>query len=220
MSPSETRADRRQRARQLTRDDVVEAAAEIVADGGYEALNMRAVAERCDVAITTLYRVVTTKEQLLGALADRLLVEITDPEPGPARSWEEEVVDVFRTANRVMREHPELAEITAKQHTNGRVGFATAERTIRALRTAGLEGEPAAIAFNALVAYTVGFTLRQLYTTANSIGERYAVAQDLPADEFQNVHANTHILIPRPSDAQFEQGLRAMIHGFTQEVHR
>ncbi|MDT7549302.1 MAG: hypothetical protein QOE84_1696, partial [Actinomycetota bacterium] len=56
------------RARELTRDDVIDAAAELVAEGGYAGLNMRALAERCGVATMTLYRHVRTKEDLLGAL--------------------------------------------------------------------------------------------------------------------------------------------------------
>jgi TetR/AcrR family tetracycline transcriptional repressor len=205
---------RRERASQLSRDDVIDAAGRIVAEGGYEALNMRALAERCDVAITTIYRLIGTKEQLLGGLADRLLVDVADPRSPMSGSWEEDVLTIFRTANRVLREHPELAEIVARQHTNGQVGFATAERTILALQQAGLDGERAAIAFNALVAYTIGFTQRQLYTTATSMGERWALAQELPDREFANVHAQSQILIARPTDEQFERGLKAIIHGF------
>jgi TetR/AcrR family tetracycline transcriptional repressor len=199
---------------------VIDAAGRIVADGGYEALNMRALADSCDVAITTVYRLIGTKEQLLGALADRLLAEIADPRSSTAGSGENEVLAIFRTANRVLREHPELAEIVARQHTNGQVGFATAERTIIALTQAGLDREHAAIAFNALVAYTIGFTQRQLYTTPTSMGERWALVQELPDPEFANVHAQTQILIGRPSDEHFERGLKAIIRGFAEGMDR
>jgi AcrR family transcriptional regulator len=211
---------RRERASQLTREEVIDAAGRIVAAGGFEALNMRALAERCDVAITTIYRLIGTKEQLLGALADRLLVDIADPQPPTSGSWEEQVLAICRTANRVLHEHPELAEIVARQHTNGQVGFATAERTILALGQAGLDGEDAAVAFNALVAYTIGFTQRQLYSTATSMGERWALVQELPDREFANVHAHSQLLIARPSDEQFERGLKAIIRGFAQGLDR
>ena len=211
---------RRPKVHDIAREDVIDAAAAIVAERGYEALSMRALADRCEVPITTIYRLITAKEQLLGALADRLFREIIDPVPTGAASWESEVLTIFCTANRLLHEHPELAEIVARQHTNGQVGFATAERTIRALRRAGLTAEKAAVAFNALVAYTIGFTQRQLHTTTASVGERWALVQELPREEYENVHALNQALIARPSSEQFEEGLKVIVRGFVQGLQR
>lgn len=215
-----TVARRRPKVHDIAREDVIDAAAAIVAASGYEALSMRALADRCEVPITTVYRLITAKEQLLGALADRLFREIVDPISASTGSWEEDVLTIFRTANRVLHEHPELTEIVARQHTNGQVGFATAERTIRALRQAGLAAERAAVAFNALVAYTIGFTQRQLHTATGSVGERWALVQELPRDEYQNVHAESQVLISRPSTEQFEEGLKVIVRGFVQGLER
>jgi len=215
-----TVARRRPKVHDITRDEVIDAAATIVSESGYEALSMRALAERCGVAITTIYRLITSKEQLLGSLADRLFDEIVHPIAASSESWEEEVLTIFRTANRLLHEHPELAEIVARQHTNGQVGFATAERTIRALRRAGLTGEQAAVAFNVLVAYTIGFTQRQLHTTTGSMGERWALVHELPREEYENVYAENQVLIARPSGEQFEEGLKVIVRGFVQGLER
>src|SRR5437763_8087546 len=98
------------RASELTREDVIDAAAELVAEHGYAGLNMRALADRCGVATMTLYRHVRTKEDMLGALANRLFEELDLPEPGGA-SWQEDIATVLRSMHRVLTEHPELAEI-------------------------------------------------------------------------------------------------------------
>jgi AcrR family transcriptional regulator len=202
----------------LTRDDVITTAAAIIAEGGCEALNMRALADRCSIPTTSLYRHFDSKEQLLGALADRLLGEAELA--GPADDWVQEVLHIFRTVHRLLLEHPELAEIAAKQHINGRAAFAGAERMITAMRSAGIDGEQAAIAFNALVAYTTGFAQRQLNNGGAAMGHRWGVVQKLPSDEFENVIALSHVLIPRPTDAQFEQGLRILIRGFAETRDR
>jgi AcrR family transcriptional regulator len=202
----------------LTRDDVITTAAAIIAEGGCEALNMRALADRCSIPTTSLYRHFDSKEQLLGALADRLLGEAELA--GPADDWVQEVLHIFRTVHRLLLEHPELAEIAAKQHINGRAAFAGAERMITAMRSAGIDGEQAAIAFNALVAYTTGFAQRQLNNGGAAMGHRWGVVQELPSDEFENVIALSHVLIPRPTDAQFEQGLRILIRGFAETRDR
>src|SRR6266853_1715396 len=80
----------------LTRDDVIDAAADLVAEQGYSGLSMRALAQRCGVATMTLYRHVRTKEDLMGALADRVLGELTLPASGTI-SWQEEITAVFRS---------------------------------------------------------------------------------------------------------------------------
>src|SRR5258705_13417112 len=103
------------RARELTREDVIDAAAELVAERGYAGLSMRALASRCGVATMTLYRHVRTKEDLLGALADRALGELAVPVPGTL-TWREEIATVFRSMHYLLLAHPYLGDIAAKQH--------------------------------------------------------------------------------------------------------
>src|SRR5882762_103725 len=102
------------RASELLREDVIDAAAELVAEHGYAGLSMRALASRCGVATMTLSRHVRTKEDLLGALADRELAELELPAPGTL-TWQEQIATVFRSVHDLLLEHPELAEIAAKQ---------------------------------------------------------------------------------------------------------
>ena len=182
---------------------------------------MRALADRLGVTTPTVYRLIATKEQLLGALADRLLAEVISPPRAPADDWEEEILDVFTTARRLLLERPVLAEMVAKPHAHGLIGFASAERTLRAFARGGVDGARAALAFNALVAYTVGVTQRVLSLTSAGIGERLAAAQELDRDDFSHVLAVSDTLIARPSDdavrgrptrdrARFHRGARPM----------
>ena len=52
------------KAGELTRGDVIDAAAGLVAERGYAGLTMRALAQRCGVPTMTLYRHVRTKEDI------------------------------------------------------------------------------------------------------------------------------------------------------------
>jgi AcrR family transcriptional regulator len=221
MPPSDsTLARRRRDLRSLTREDILDAAADIVDEGGYDALNMRALADRLGVTTPTVYRLIATKEQLLGALADRLLTEVISPPREPADDWEQEVLDVFTTAHHVLLEHPALAEMVAKPHAPALISFASAERTLRAFARGNVEGERAAVAFIALVSYTVGFTQRVLSMTSAGIGERLAAAHELDPDAFAHVLAVSGTLISRPSEMQFVEGLRVIVRGFTRELDR
>ncbi|MBP7930721.1 MAG: TetR family transcriptional regulator [Acidimicrobiia bacterium] len=70
----------RERNQAARRDRVIRAAMDLASEGGYEAVHMRAVAERGDVALGTIYRYFSSKDDLLvsamvqwaGQLRDRL----------------------------------------------------------------------------------------------------------------------------------------------------
>src|SRR5271168_929085 len=70
----------------LTRGCVVDAAAEIVAAEGYQALSMRRLAARCGVAPMTLYSYIGTKDELLQALMNRVLADNEVP-TDPSTPW-------------------------------------------------------------------------------------------------------------------------------------
>src|SRR5438105_15222433 len=114
------------KAGELNREDVIDAAAELVGEGGYAGLTMRALAERCGVATMTLYRYVRTKEDLMGALADRVLGELALPAPGTL-TWQEEIATVFRSVHDLLLAHPDLVETATKQHVAGEAAYRGAE---------------------------------------------------------------------------------------------
>jgi AcrR family transcriptional regulator len=73
-----------------TRERLLEATAEVVADGGAQALTMQAVAERADVALRTVYNYFASREELARAAYDRVATSIVDavqalPPTGSAR---------------------------------------------------------------------------------------------------------------------------------------
>ena len=197
----------------LTRDGVIDAAAAIVAESGYDALSMRTLGERCGVSAMTLYKYVQTKEDLLGALADRILGEIDLPDPDEL-GWQDVIRAVFGSTHRLLQAHPEVVEIATRQHLNGRNAYAAAEVVLRALRRAGITGAEAAGAFNALLAFTMGFTQRQIGAHSDETFQtRLAAVQELPAAEYANVRELGETFLLRHREAQFDDGLALLIEG-------
>jgi AcrR family transcriptional regulator len=197
----------------LTREDVIDAAADLVAERGYDRLNMRALAERCGVATMTLYRHVRTKEDLMGALADRVLRELALPTPGTL-TWQEEIATVFRSVHDLLLAHPDLVETAAKQHVAGEAAYRGAEVVLNALRRAGIDGEEAASAFATLFAFTLGFVQQQLHTSSGaSLAHRHAVLERLPVDDFENLRRLGGVFLLRHSDRHFEDGLDVILRG-------
>src|SRR5438105_14661116 len=129
------------RARELTREDVIEAAAELVAERGYAGLSMRTLAQRCGVATMTLYRHVRTKEDLLGALTDRVLAELELPAPGTP-TWQEQLATVFRPAHDLLPDHRDVVGIAVRQHGAGEAAYRGAEVVRDPLRRPGIGAGP------------------------------------------------------------------------------
>ena len=207
------------RASELTREDVIDAAAELVAERGYAGLSMRALAERCGVATMTLYRHVRTKEDLMGALADRVLAELELPAPGTL-TWQEQIATVFRSVHDLLLEHPDVVEIAVRQHVAGEAAYRGAEVVLDALRRAGIEGEAAASAFAALFAFTLGFTQQQLQASGPGAGlaHRQAVLERLPVDDFDNLSRLGGVFLLRHSDRHFDDGLDLIIRGLASKA--
>ena len=102
---------KRARNQAARRERVIEAATELAATGGYDAVQMRDVAERADVALGTLYRYFPSKDHLLiatlGEWAEQLHQRLRQKPPRGA-SPAERVTDVLQRASRALEREPQL----------------------------------------------------------------------------------------------------------------
>ena len=92
---------------------ILEATLQLASKGGYEAVQMRAVAERADVALGTLYRYFPSKIHLLvSALALELerIQEKLDRRPIPGETAYDRTLFVLGRTTRVMQREPLLTE--------------------------------------------------------------------------------------------------------------
>jgi AcrR family transcriptional regulator len=97
---------------------LLEAAVELASEGGYDAVQMRDVAARAQVALGTLYRHYSSKDQLLlAALADQAGTLRTRLALRPAQGDRpgDRVADVLRRATRALTRDPNItaAMVTA-----------------------------------------------------------------------------------------------------------
>jgi AcrR family transcriptional regulator len=99
------------RAQQARRQRVIDAAMSLGLDGGYDAVQMRDVAARADVAMGTVYRYFTSKDHLLAATLvywiEQLAVRI-EQHPPQGDQPADRVLDVLDRALRAMGRQPRL----------------------------------------------------------------------------------------------------------------
>jgi TetR/AcrR family transcriptional regulator, cholesterol catabolism regulator len=106
--PETSTLPRNQAAR---RSRVIEAAMALATEGGYDAVQMRDVASRASVALGTIYRYFTSKDQLLAAAMVEWLGQLEQQvaqRPPRGDTAAERVVDVVRRANRTLGRNPRL----------------------------------------------------------------------------------------------------------------
>lgn len=198
--------------RRLTLEAIVDAAAELAAVDGIDALSMRRLARHCDVGAMTLYGYVRTKEELLGALANRFFAGVELPGPEVV-SWQDRIAHVFRSVRRVFLEHPELVPIVAAQRIDGIAAYRGAEVVLGALRSAGLGDHDVVGAFDALTSLTIGSVQRETGLNATSAATAMPGVRDLPPEQFRNVISLAGELITRDPERDFETGLDLVIRG-------
>jgi TetR/AcrR family transcriptional regulator, cholesterol catabolism regulator len=126
---------------------LLEAAVELASEGGYDAVQMRDVAARAQVALGTLYRHYSSKDQLLlAALADqagtlRTRLALRPPQgdqPG------DRVADVLRRATRALTREPALSAAMVTALSAPESDATTAKRevydTIRTIISGATDG--------------------------------------------------------------------------------
>lgn len=117
-------------------DRMLAVTSRLAADGGYDAVQMRAVAVEADVALGTLYRYFPSKEHLLVSamlrqietLSDRLLVKPAEGSDAAGR-----VVDVLRRANTALQRQQRFTVAVVRALASGDEAVAPVVREVRDL---------------------------------------------------------------------------------------
>jgi AcrR family transcriptional regulator len=156
---------------------------EMIDADGVESLTLRRLAERCGIGTTTLYGYFRNKDDLLGALADQLLDEISIPDE--RLSPFELVAALMTSIYGVMVTHPALAQIIAERPTPGTTAPELLRVIVRAFADAGLNHHQTQVAHDVLAAYTNCFVLREAARSARApqLAEIIAETQTPGPDE-------------------------------------
>ena len=128
---------------------LLDAATGLAAEGGYDAVQMRDVASRAEVALGTLYRHYASKDHLLlAALAAQAsaLRERLDQRPPRGDAPAERVADVLRRASRALERQPRVthAMVTAMSVADDSAAPVKHEinQTLRAIIIDAVDGTP------------------------------------------------------------------------------
>ena len=177
---------------QLHKRDVVDAATTLLDNYGIADLTMRRLARELAVSPGALYWHFANKQQLLGAVADRIL-EGAQSATG--------VIDVCNRLRDALLSHTDGAELVSASFSAGQ--SSVMKQILAALADAaaeaGVDSAHAGLAARTVVYYVLGFTADE-----QSRLQWDAAGADLPAEQ--------SVLADDPS-ARFAFGLRVLVDG-------
>lgn len=198
----------------LTLAAIVDAAEALVATEGFEGLSMRKLAQACGVGAMTLYGYVPTKDELLGALAERLLSNLALPSPHEG-DWAYRVAAVFHAVRRALLDHRDLLPVIAASRIDVLSSARGGEIVLGALGEAGLDDAQCVSALGVLTSFTVGACQREVGLGAPARGGHSALPGTAgpPGESFASVLRLAGRLATRDVDAEFSSGLDLLITG-------
>jgi TetR/AcrR family transcriptional regulator, tetracycline repressor protein len=184
---------------QLHKRDVVSAATTLLDSYGMADLTMRRLARELAVSPGALYWHFANKQQLLGAVSDRIL-ESGDDVPG---GWRDRVAGVCGQLRDALLSHTDGAELVSASFAAGQSAEMTQilARLVDAAADAGVDSAHAELAARTVVYYVLGFTADE-----QSRLQWDAAGAELPDEQ--------SVLTEDPS-ARFAFGLRLLVDGLS-----
>lgn len=156
-----TRAQRLSRASRtpLTRERIIDAAAEVADGGGLVGVSMRTVGKQLGVEAMSLYHHIDGKEQLLDELADWVFARIELPDL--RAGWREGMTARAQSARAVLMAHPWGLTLAESRRAAGPAVLGHQDAVLGCLRRGGFSVMLAAHAFSVIDAYVYGFVLTE-----------------------------------------------------------
>jgi AcrR family transcriptional regulator len=162
--------------RGVTRQDVAQAAADLVAVEGLEALSVRQVAQRLGVWPTTvMHHAGGRREGLIPLLIEHLAAGIGTDVAG---SWRARLTELAGNIRRVVLAHRGVADVVLRSGATGPQALRLADAILGACEDAGLEGHDAQDAYDVFLTYVLGSAGRQATATSPARWQGFAQALD------------------------------------------
>jgi AcrR family transcriptional regulator len=204
--------------RRLSRERVVRTAIEQADAGGLEALTMRTLAEKLEVAPMALYRHVVDKDDLIDAMVDAVFAEIGVPSGGG--DWKTAMRRRAVSVREALSRHRWAIGLMESRPNPGPANLRHHDAVIGRLRAAGFSLGMTADAYSLLNSYIYGFALTAMNLPFETTAEVASLTQDLlgrlPVSEYPNYveFITEHAMKPDyDPEGQFEYGLDVILDG-------
>jgi AcrR family transcriptional regulator len=228
-APPWHRSARRSGRQPLSQQSVVDAALAILDRDGLDAVTMRAVAQELGTGAASLYAHVSNKDELAELMLDRVMGEISVPDPDPDR-WQDQVRALARETVRILTGHPGIARVALETLIPvGPNALAGTERMLALFRAGGLPDRVVALAIDLFATFTTAVALERgqwiaAHRAGGDVAQRLAQAHDylaaLPPTRFPHLLAMQAASRDLDGETRFTFGLDVLISGISALAQR
>jgi AcrR family transcriptional regulator len=199
--------------RPLSRARIVEAAIALVEREGPAALSMRRLGSRLGVEGMALYHHVVSREELLRAIADRLLEPLGEFEP--TDDWRDACGRFAGALRRIANARPATFVLVGLQPLDTPALLAPVEALLATLVACGFPASDALAVYRAVSSYARGYALAEAtgFTVDAAHAEGVERLRALDPGSFPILAGRSQELACLDADSAFELGLRALLDG-------
>ena len=202
----------------LTRERIVQASLDLIADEGLAAFSTRKLGERLGVEAMSIYHHFPSKQHLLDALVEHAIATIDVPPPGPdAPARLRQAMYSYRA---MAHRFPALFPLVAVHRLNMPAGVLFIERIVRLVRSASPDAESAARLFRAVGYYLTGACLDETSGYARGPSAAQPVSDAFIREHCPNLVEAAPFFQRDHWDATFELGVALLVRGGAPAVKR
>ena len=201
----------------VTRDQIVEAAIEVLDEHGSDGFSIRRLGDDLGVAPVAVYHHVATKAVLLDLVVDEVWARVAPlvDETGSDDDWRVVAARPVRALRRVLLDHPKIVPVVATRPATTPRMLAMLDHHLGRLAAAGLSPAHAMPLLDCLVAFTVGTVRAEV---REPVGGPGVPPEEVWAALTPQSHPNLAAALGGGYDwapeAQFETGLAALLGGW------
>ncbi|GAB3163582.1 TetR family transcriptional regulator ActII [Amycolatopsis stemonae] len=205
----------------ITAERITDAALQVIATEGYDALTIRRVAAVLGSGPSSLYAHIVNKEDLDDLLIGRLFAEVELPEPDPA-SWRAQLIDVYARIRDQYLKYPGIPRAALAMVPTHLETLRVGEGILAILLAGGVEPRTAAWVRDGLTLYVSAYALERSLVEQHHDGD-WVLSRDelverftaLPADRFPNTRRHAAELTSGTAHERFDFMLGLMIDNLT-----
>jgi len=200
---------------------IVDAALQIIDEGGMDALSMRSLAKHLNSSTATLYRHFPTREALARSVIDQVLGEVdVDPDNYRSLEWRQSVEKVSTGTFEAFRRHRQAALLLADHTPIGPNATAVRERMHAVLMDGGMDAEEAARSGVMLARMILGFAIQLGGERETTDADRKAFREALQQLDQTQFPATAAVWRagwrPTPVESEFAFALAMVLDGLAQ----
>lgn len=203
----------------LTPELIVEESLRLLDTGGVAGFSLPKLGRVLRADPTAVYRYFRSKDELVLAIADRLIEEAVDGFT-PPDCWVETIADLARRLRAVYRAHPAAASLSSYRTTQRPAEIRAVEWLVGAMLAAGFEGDEAAVTYRAVADFSLFLAGGEAAFLSLDAAQREAdlsawtrAYRSVSQDEHPNIWSVRDALPRVTEDAIFESALSLFLTG-------